>query len=260
MFRLLKTAQTYNLSAHASNLPNLIAGTMGMLINNILFLTGMWGMLFAGKPENHHLLFYYVALNALVMTSWGALNFFFGGWIDLGELITNGHFESKLATPRHPLLLVATHNLHPSALGDLLMGLVGIVVLFIWGPEGMGLRTLVSTVLAGVAYFSLFVLSGSLAFFISRGNLLAVLVREISMSLSCYPIGKIFPSGMGRIALLLTPAAATSLLPMEWIESAGALTFAYATLGVAVSVAVAMAVFTIGVKRFQSISLIGPQS
>lgn len=233
---------------------------MSMLVNNVIFLTGIWGMLFAGKPENHHLLFYYLALNSLVMTAWGIINFFFGGWIELGELIVSGQFESKLATPRHPLLLVATHTLHPAALGDLLMGVLGIILLFALGPEGMGTRTLVACALATVGFIGVYVFSGSLAFFFARGNMLTLLVREITLSLSGYPMGKIFPGGMGRILLLLTPAAAVSILPVEWIESGTWTSFGWAVFALIISLFIAKLTYNSGVRRFQSISLVTTQS
>lgn len=231
-----------------------------MFVNNIIFLIGMWGMLFAGKPENEPLLFYYLALNALIMTAWGGINFFFGGWMELGELIVSGGFESKLSTPRHPLLLVSTHATHPSALGDLIMGGLAIGVLLVWGPEGMGLRAAAASVLAFVGLFSLYVFSGSLAFFVPRGNLVATLVREMTVSMSSYPMGKIFPSGMGRLILLMTPAGAVSLLPMDWIELPSGRAFLYAVSGVSVSVMIALFVYGVGVKRFQAMSVIGAQN
>ncbi|MCB0361715.1 MAG: ABC-2 family transporter protein [Bdellovibrionales bacterium] len=258
--QLIFISLKYNLSAHWSNLPNLLASTFGMLLNNTIFLTGMWTMLFAGRPENQHLLNYYIALNALIMISWGAINFFFGGWIDLGEIIVNGQFESKLASPRHPLLLVSFHSLHPSALGDLLMGLVGVVILAIWAPPGMTLRTLIATGLSGLSLFALYVFSGSLAFFVSRGNILAHLVREMVVSLSSYPVGKIFPNGLGRTLLLLTPAGAVSILPLEWIETAGIEDLLLTSLSVGVLLFFSLWFYSVGSKRFQSLTLIGAQS
>jgi ABC-type uncharacterized transport system permease subunit len=140
------------------------------------------------------------------------------------------------------------------------MGLVGIFVLIAMGPAGMGLRTLIASGLTTVALFSLYIFSGSLAFFISRGNVVALLIREMAVSLSSYPMGKIFPSGMGRIALLITPAAAVSLLPMDWIEGAGNVEFAYASGAVLLTLVGALWVYSIGVKRFQATNLIGAQS
>ncbi len=260
MFSLLWKAMRYNLSAHASNLPNLSAATIGMLLNNIIFLVGMWGMLFAGKPSNQDLLNYYIALNAMLMTAWGIINFFFGGWIEMGDLIVNGHFESKLATPRHPLLLVGTHCLHPSALGDLLLGLCGIGLLLYLGAEAIAIRTLISSILAVAALYSLYVLSGSLAFFVPRGNAVANLLNNLAVILSSYPVGKIFPIGVGRWFLLMSPVAAISLLPMTWIENGELIDFIIAGASIFMLWIASMIVYRIGVKRFQSLNLIGVQS
>ena len=260
MWNLILKSIRYNLSAHRSNLPNLVAGALGMLLNNFIFLFGMWGMLFAGKNQPEALLVYCVALNTLILLAWGCINFFFGGWIGLGELIVSGQFESKLSTPRHPLLLVSTHQMDPPALGDLAMGLMGLGYLFFSGHEAVALRTMFCTLFSFVGLFSVFVLGGSLAFFVSRGNVLAVLLREIVVSFSCYPMGKIFPSGRGRLLLLLTPAAAVSLLPMDWVERTTWIDFAYCALATVVTFLIAMGVYYTGVKRFQAVSVIGVQN
>lgn len=260
MFHLLRMSIMYNLSAHASNLPNLIAGTLGMLSNNILFLTGIWGMLFAGKPQNDQFVIYFIVMNAIIMLAWGAINFFFGGWIDLADLIVNGSFESKLATPRHPLVLVATHNLHPSALGDLIMGLGGVILLFAWGETSIAFRTLIASCFAFIGLFATYIFAGSLAFYISRGNALSRFIREIVVSMSSYPMGKMFPNGTARILLLLSPAAAVSVVPLEWIEQSGWLNFGRAALWNGIAVAIAMLTYSYGVKRYQSTSLIGSQT
>ncbi len=259
MLRFLGKALRYNLSAHISNAPNLAAATIGMLLNNIIFLLGLWGMLFAGKSQNQELLNYYIALNVLIMMSYGVLCFFFGGWIEMGDLIVNGHFESKLATPRHPLLLVGTHALHPSALGDLIMGLAGVGLLMGMGESDIAVRTFFASILAVFAFYSLFVLSGSLAFFIPRGNAIAHLTNNLAIILCSYPVGKIFPTGIGRILMMMSPVAAISLMPMRWIEEGTLLDFVQALAAIFVLWLVAMGVYRLGVKRYQALNVIGTQ-
>ena len=39
----------------------------------------------------------------------------------------------------------------------------------------------------------------ALRFFVARGNAVALLVRETTLSLSCYPMGKVFSGGLGRV-------------------------------------------------------------
>jgi ABC-type uncharacterized transport system permease subunit len=260
MLKFVMLAVKYNLSAHLSNLPNLAAATCGMILNNVIYQIGMWGMIFAGKSQNDSLIVYFIALQALIWTAWGAINFFFGGWMDLGDLIVSGQFESKVATPRHPLVLVGVHSLHPSALGDLLMGIMGISYLFLSGEIAIGFRMIVASLLAFIALFSTYVFAGSIAFYVSRGNVLALMVREIVVSLCCYPVGKMFPSGLGRIFLLLTPAAAVSMLPMSWVESAGVEEFGRATFSVLIWLCLSLGFYNLGVKRFQAINSVGINS
>ena len=140
------------------------------------------------------------------------------------------------------------------------MGFMGLSYLVLTGHEGIALRTLFGTVFSFIGLFSVFVFGGSLAFFVSRGNVLAVLLREIVVSFSCYPMGKIFPSGRGRLLLLLTPAAAVSLLPMDWVEKTTWIDFTYCTLAVVIFFLLAMLVYHYGVKRFQAVSVVGIQN
>jgi ABC-type uncharacterized transport system permease subunit len=195
-----------------------------------------------------------------MMLSYGVLCFFFGGWIEMGDLIVSGHFESKLATPRHPLLLVGTHALHPSALGDMLLGFAGIGLLMALGEIGIAIRAFFASILAIFAYFSLFVLSGSLAFFLPRGNAVAHLLNNLAIILCGYPVGKIFPAGMGRILILLSPVAAISLMPMSWIETGTVMDFAQAMAAVFLLWLLALGVYRFGVKRYQAMNLVGVQN
>jgi ABC-type uncharacterized transport system permease subunit len=256
--RLIAKALIYNMDAHRANPVNLVAGALGMIINNVIFLAGMWGMLFAGKPMNDSLLPYYIALNAIVMISWGSINFFFGGLRSLGEMITEGSFESMLATPRSPILLAGISRSHPIAFGDLLMGVTGAVFLCAKVNLSMGLRCFVASGISVIAFSGLFILAGALAFFVPRGNKIGHLVIEMVLSLSAYPTGKIF-SGAGRIVLLLTPAAVTAVLPVEAVEASGGSSFALAFVAALAFFMVSLGFFKQGIKRYRALSLISAQ-
>ncbi len=51
-----------------------------MVINNVLFLYGMWLMLFDGKVQNKPLFPFYITMTVLAYIGWGTINFFLG-WI-----------------------------------------------------------------------------------------------------------------------------------------------------------------------------------
>jgi ABC-type uncharacterized transport system permease subunit len=253
--RILKTAWLYQLDAHRSNPANLIAASVGMFVNNIIFLVGMWGLLFAGKPQNDGVRPYFFALTFVVMLSWGSLNFLLCGYRLLGDLITDGELEPLLATPRAPLGLIAVSRSSPFALGDVIMGLMGIIWLgWAFGPD-IGLRASAAALISMIGFAALFIGAGSLAFFIPRGSNVAQFIIEAMLSLSVYPSGKIF-SDWGRMIVLLTPAAATGVLPLDFVENGTVWNFGLA-LGVAfLFLALALAFFQSGLKRYQTISLI----
>ncbi len=252
-FQLLQKALVYNMDAHRSNPTNLIAGAIGMMMNNIILLIGIWGMLFAEKPENTQLLPYYIALIAVVMTAWGIIHFFLGGLGSLGDLITNGILDPMLATPRHPLLLVSISKSHPVALGDLVIGLFAHGLLIFKVNPTMGYQCLFATVISSLAFASLFIFAGSLSFFIARGNSLGKLLVEITLSLSMYPTGKIF-TGAERMILLLTPAAATAIFPLDTVENTNIPSFLIALLAAIGFFCASLSFFRYGVKRYQSVN------
>ena len=72
-------------------------------------------------------------------------------------------------------------------------------------------------------------------------------------------MGQIFSAGWGRTLLLITPAAAVSFLPVEWIEGVGLDKFVYVCVGLAVALAVALWTYHAGVRRYQSVSYVSPQ-
>jgi len=246
------------MDGHRANPVNLFAGALGMVINNVIFLAGLWGMLFAGKPKNAELLFYYIALTAVVMTSWGSVNFFFGGLRSLGDLITDGMLEPMLATPRDPIYLAAISKSHPIALGDLLMGLLGLTAVFFQFSPVMGYKCLFASALSSLAFAGLFIFAGSISFFVSRGNQVGHLLIELTVSMSTYPTGKMF-TGPERILLLLTPAAATAVLPVDAVEKAGTKFFLIALLAAVGFFIFSVLIFRIGLSRYRSVSLIGIQ-
>jgi ABC-type uncharacterized transport system permease subunit len=246
----------YNLDSHRANPVNLLAGIVGVALNAVFLLLGVWAMLFAGKVQNQNLVPYFITLQAIVMFSWGFVNFFFGGLRSLPEYVTEGALEPMLATPRNPLLLAALSKSNAPSLGELGMGCC--CLLFIgskWGWEMAG-GGLMAAGIATLGWMAVFILAGVISFFVLRGNQLGHLLIDTTLAMSWYPTGKIF-SGMGRIALLLTPAAATAILPMEWVERLGWREFALALLAAITFFAFSIGLFQLGLKRYRAVSLIG---
>ncbi len=252
---LVKLALQYHWDAHKSNPANLFAGTIGMLVNNLIVFWGLWAMLFDGKPDAEQLTIYFLALNAMVTLAWGANCFFLGGIRSIGEYIEEGSLEPMLATPRDPLLLVAISQSSTPALGDLLQGCCNLIALFFLAPIALASRCVLFTLVAAAAFLGLFILAGSIPFFVRRGNAMSQLLVECNLSLSFYPTGKIF-TDRGRVLLYLTPAAFSGVLPMGAIESGSWTSALVAVVGAGTFLGLAILIFRHGLRRYQSSSYV----
>lgn len=254
-WRLIRLAMKYHWDSQKSNPANLWAGIIGMIINNLIVLWGLWAMLFDGKPDGTKLTIYFLALNSMITIAWGSVCFFFGGVQSLGQHVEEGTLEPMLSTPRDPLLLVGMSQSVAPALGDLIQGACNLIAIFFLAPWEMGVRCIFFTFVSGMAFLGLFILMGSIPFFVARGNALANLLLECNLSLSFYPTGKVF-SDRGRLILFLTPAAVTGVMPMTAIDE-GTWGAGLASLSAAILFLLfAINVFRFGLKRYQTSSYV----
>jgi ABC-type uncharacterized transport system permease subunit len=259
--RLFSIFFRYTLSSHLANPGNLFAGMLGMLANNLIFLYGLWGMLFYGKPETQAVFEYFIVLTGVVNLSWGCINFFLGGLRALGDLINEGTLEPLLCTPRSSLFLAACSRSSPIALGDILTGLISLGVAA-QRQGGMVLLQAIPVILvSAIGFAGVFILTGSLAFYLKKGSFIGMLVVEVILALSGYPTGKIFQDKT-RWILMLTPTVLITILPMEAFETTN---FSHFFLVILKSgwyacgfLSLAIIIFKRGLRRFQSVSLVGP--
>ena len=253
--RLIWLAMRYHWDAQKSNPVNLAAAVVGMIVNNTIVLWGIWAMLFDGKPDSHQLTIYFLALNGMLTVSWGSVCVVLGGLHNLNTYIDEGSLEPMLATPRPALLLIGISNSLTAAIGDVIQGGVSLIVLFFIASIGEALRCVAFTCVGIVAVIGVFILTGSIPFFMKRGSNLALLAREISLSLSFYPTGKVF-TGLGRYFLYLTPAAALGILPMQAVESGTWINAGISLIAAAAVFCISILVFSLGLKRYQTASYV----
>lgn len=251
MLSLFWKAIKHNWSAQASNPVNLWSGLLTMMVNNILFLYGMWLMLFAGKTQNQLIFPYYLTLTVLAYIGWGTLNFFVGGLKELGEIIDDGKLEPMLGTPRHPLFLVAISKSNVTALGDFLQGIFTLIFLYWYTDYTWALRATLTSVLVLIAFASIFIAAGTLAFFMNRGASLSIFIIESTLSFTMYPVTKIL-EGNSRMILYLIPAAITATLPMAWIENASWADFMIMCTATLVCFVLSLCFFNFGVKNYRA--------
>lgn len=259
MIRLARAAIRANLDAQFATPVNLLAGAFGMILNNTLMLAGLWMMLFAGKPQHNAMLPYFLSIQGVMALGWGLVNFFFGGFRQLATLIEEGQLEPLLATPRSPLLLAGLSRSDVSAFGDIVQGFLVIAFVGWIAPLDYVLRSLLVALIAALGWIGLFTLAGATAFFFARGSSIAQFLIEMTLGLSVYPTGKMLGPDI-RWILYFTPAVAIGVLPMEYVERAGISDFLFAIAAVGVLVAGAAGLFKLGLRRYQTVSYVGPRS
>lgn len=253
--RLLILALKYNFNAQKSNPMNLIAGTLGMIINNVIVIWGLWAMLFDGKPDGNQLTIYFLCLNSIITISWGSILFFLGGLRTLAQHVEEGTLEPMLSTPRHPIFLAAISESSTPALGDIIQGIINLGVVFYLAGFMMAIRCFFFVFVSAIGFMGLFILAGAIPFFLKRGNSFAQLFIECNLSFSFYPTGKIF-SDYGKILLYLIPAAFTGILPMNAVESGNWIQALVAIAGAASFFSISVFIFMKGLKNYQSSSYV----
>jgi ABC-type uncharacterized transport system permease subunit len=258
MFNLFFKAIRNNWSAQASNKANLWSAIVTMIVNNILFLYGMWLMLFDGKEQNKALWPYYLTMTVLAYIGWGAVNFFTGGLKAMGEIIDNGRLEPMLGTPREPLFLIAISESSDTALGDLIQGLITLALLGWVSDIYWVIRAALCSAIVIVNFATVFIAAGTLTFFMNRGFSLSLFIIESTLSFTMYPMTKVL-GVQSRWILYLIPAALTATLPMNWIENASMLSFMVMFLASALCLLLSIQFFKLGVRSYRAASYLGPR-
>ena len=182
----------------------------------------------------------------------------FGNAPRLAALIMNGGLDAYLGMPRYVLLHACVSASDATAWGDFLFA-IGAYVLFL-RPDLMhfGLFLLLSVQVALIMVAFAVILS-SLAFFLGNTEGLTQQLLGALITFSTYPIN-IF-SGIVKLMLFtLIPAGFVSFLPLQllqhfsWPLFCGMVGFTVLIVGIAVGV------FELGLRRYESGNLLGMQN
>ena len=225
----------------------LVAG--GMVVNNGFFLV-LWLLFFAGfrsvggwrSPDVALLL-------GMMMVIVGLAGLGFGGYRDMAATIIRGEVDALLTQPRSVLARLLSREAIPSAFGDLVTGVFVLV-----GFAGLGWRQsplLLAGLAAGLAiYVAVGVSFACLAFWARGARSFARDLVEFVILFSSYP-GSIF-TGFDRIIIYsLLPAGFIVLTPVRLLRAPDLSTFALLAAATAAYVGLALALFAVGLRRYQ---------
>ncbi|MGZ3622814.1 MAG: ABC transporter permease [Ktedonobacteraceae bacterium] len=182
----------------------------------------------------------------------------FGNTPKLAALIMNGGLDAYLGMPRNVLLHVCITASDPSAWGDIVFA-VGAFVLLL-RPDLLHFALfLFLSMLSAIIFVSFLIIFGSLAFFLGNTEGLSQQMLGALVTFSTYPMN-IF-NGIVRVFLFtVIPAGFISFVPLQilqhfsWALFAGMIGFTILFAGIAISM------FQLGLRRYESGNLLGMQN
>jgi ABC-2 type transport system permease protein len=223
-----------------------------MFINDVIWVI-FWVIFFNKFPLINTWSFKDLMLMYVVITSsWGLVGFFFGNFRNVAEIIRDGQLDFYLSLPKEELSHVLISKSKFDAFGDLIFGIVlGVIFLSLWQiPIAILLILLSAIILLAFA-----VILGSLSFYMGSSVEIANQGLMGALSIASYPFS-VFTGYTKWILLLVIPAGFISGIPVELIKSFSWHWFGGMILAALVLSTIALIMFKVGVKRYESGNLI----
>jgi ABC-2 type transport system permease protein len=221
-----------------------------MAVNNAIFFT-FWIVLFSRVPQvRGYRLGDMAVLYGIVAVAHGLSVFVAGGLQYLARVIHDGELDALIAQPKPTLLYAAGLRSQPNGLGDIVSGLVLIAL-----SGRVGLLGIPLVVAAGVAgalvLMASAVLLHSAAFWLGRTESASRQFYEATLLFGLYP-DTLFTGKIRWMLFTVIPAGFVGYLPASLIRAPDAFTAGAIMAGVAAYGALAVWVFTRGLRAYSS--------
>ncbi len=243
-----------NLSAAMEYRAAFVSQVIGMALNDAMMIF-FWWLFFRQFPTlGGWTLTDVLRLWGVVAMGYGLGSAVFGQCLRLSTVIATGQLDYYLALPKDVLLHTLVSRMNTSAWGDVVFGLVAFAAAGDLTPLSVLLFAVFSV--SGCAIFVAYhVLVGSAAFWIGNSEAFSSQASGALINLSTYP-GSIFRGWIKLVTLFLIPAAMLGHVPVELIRRFDPVAFAAViAFSFAISV-VSVTVFRIGLRRYESGSLV----
>lgn len=223
-----------------------------MILNDGLWLIFWWIFFTRFEVLNGWGMRELLMLYAFATTSFGIAGFLFGNQNHIANIIAEGKLDFYLSLPKNELFHMLISRSSAFAFGDLIFGVV--LACLVFNLSEIPLYIFMS--LIGVLIFVSFgILVGSLAFFWGTAEETSRSLFFGLMSFAMYP----FPvfKGVARIIILsVIPAGFITGIPVELINNFSLKWFLLSILVTGILFLVAITVFKIGLRRYESGSMI----
>jgi ABC-2 type transport system permease protein len=186
--------------------------------------------------------------------AYGLSGMLFGNAFNLADIIVNGRLDYYLSLPRPTLLHVLASQASPSGFGDFLYGFISYFASGQFSPDGFG-RFILGLILATVVFVSFLVIVQSLTFWLGTGGALTGIAINAMVTFALYPI-TLFNNTAKLILFIVVPAAFMGAVPAGFVRSFSWSSIGLMILAAAGFLALALLLFQLGLRRYESGSAI----
>ena len=226
----------------------------GMMLNNFMYFA-IWIIFFnrfnnvRGWGVNDM----YVTFGILA-SAFGLVSLLFGNAFNLSDIIAKGRLDYYLSMPRPVLLHTIASRLIASGMGDFTYGFISYAMSGYLNWAGF-LRFILATLLAATVFAAFLILVQSFAFWVGMMSNFSQLVLNAMLTFGIYPI-TLFDNYAKVILFTIIPAALMGAVPAEFITRFTWQSLTELLVGAIVLLFLAVTVFRIGLKRYESGSAI----
>jgi ABC-2 type transport system permease protein len=231
-----------------------ITQVIGMMLNNFIYFA-IWIIFFDRFKEvrGWGISDMYITFGVLA-SAFGLVALLFGNAFTLSEIINQGRLDYYLSLPRPVLLHTVSSRMISSGMGDFTYGFLSYALSGQYTWDGF-LRFVLATLLAATIFASFLILVQSLAFWMGMISSLTNLVVNALITFGIYPI-TLFDNYAKLILFTVIPAAFVGAIPAEFIRAFTWQSLGQLLLGAVIFLFIAVTVFRLGLKRYESGSAI----
>jgi ABC-2 type transport system permease protein len=221
-----------------------------MVANNVLYFV-FWWIFFARFEEVRGWKVTDIsAMYGIVAFAFGAAVVFVGGVREMSRRVANGELDGYLTLPKSPLLHLVASRTSASGWGDMASGAIFIAASGMVSWRSVPLA-LIAVAASAVTFVATAVILHSLAFWLGRMESVARQAWDFLITFSIYP-RPLFGGMLKALLFTLLPAAFIGWLPYELLRNFQWTGLLAATGGAAAYMTLAVFVFAMGLRRYES--------
>ena len=226
-----------------------------MILNDVAFFARWWILFSRFEEIGGWRLGDMMTVYGIVAPGYGLAVVFAAGSRRLARAIVDGELDSRLTQPKPVLLHAVASSSTASGWGDVI---AGAGMLWLSGRYGLGdLPLIVFAIgISALSFVAVAVIFQSLAFWMGDVEQLARHLWEFTLNFALYP-QPLFVGTFSFILYTVIPAAFVGFLPVEMVRQPGLGVCLAAVGGAALWSALAVGVFSLGLRRYESGSRFG---